>query len=61
MMDIKILRSKTDQLRLGDTVVVARIGTPTCPVALLESYLVQQKMTATSYVGPYKTQKMGKS
>ena len=35
ILSIKIVQSKTDQLRLGDTVVVARTGTPTCPVAKL--------------------------
>ena len=39
MMTTKITRSKTDQLRLGDSVVVARMGTLTCPVDTLECYL----------------------
>ena len=45
MMTIHIAHSKTDQLRLGDSVVVARTGSITCPVAMLERYLVR---TATA-------------
>jgi len=41
MMSVKIVRSKTDQLRQGDSVVIARTGTSTCPVAMLESYLTK--------------------
>ena len=36
MMAKWIICSKTDQLRQGDRVVVARTGTPTCSVAMLE-------------------------
>jgi len=39
LMRIRITRSKTDQLRLGNSVVVARSETLTCPVAMLECYL----------------------
>ena len=39
MMKIKIVRSKTDQLRQGDEVVVARTKSSTCPVAMMEHYL----------------------
>ena len=39
VMTLKITRNKTDQLRLGDSVVVSRTGTRTCPVAMLERYL----------------------
>jgi len=38
-MTIRIACSKMDQLRLGDSVVVARLGTFTCPVVMLEQYL----------------------
>ena len=41
MMSIRIVRSKTDQLRQGDSVVVARTGTSTCPVAMLEQYFAR--------------------
>ena len=37
-MPIHILSSKTDQYRQGDSVLVARTGSPTCPVAMLERY-----------------------
>ena len=37
-MVIRILSSKTDQLRQGDEVVVVRSGSATCPVARLEQY-----------------------
>ena len=36
---IRIEHSKTDQLRQGDEVLIARIRSFTCPVALLESYM----------------------
>ena len=45
MMSIKIVWSKTDQLRLGDTVVVSRTGTPMCLVAMLQSYLLRTGTT----------------
>ena len=38
-MEIFIKLSKTDQLRDGAWVVIARIGTPLCPVAMLERYM----------------------
>ena len=37
-MEVHITSSKTDQYRQGDSVVVARTGSATCPVALLERY-----------------------
>ena len=36
---IRIPRSKTDQLRQGSEVAIARTFTETCPVAMLESYI----------------------
>ena len=39
LMRIRITHSKTDQLTLGDSVVVARSGNITCLVAMLERYL----------------------
>ena len=44
MMRIHIVRSKTDQLRQGDEVIVARTNSATCPVAMLERYLARTKM-----------------
>ena len=38
-MVLYIPRSKTDQLRKGDELVIARTHNKTCPVAMLESYL----------------------
>lgn len=35
---LKILSSKTDQLRQGDEVVVLRSDSPTCPVSWIERY-----------------------
>ena len=37
-MSIHIASSKVDQYRQGDSVVVVRTGSPTCPVAMLERY-----------------------
>ena len=44
-MTLRIPHSKTDQLRKGDELVIARTGNSTCPVAMLESYLTE---TSTS-------------
>ena len=38
-MELFIESSKTDQLRQGATVVIARSGTCLCPVGMLERYL----------------------
>ena len=38
-MVLHLPRSKTDQLRKGDEVIIARTGNLTCPVAMIESYL----------------------
>jgi len=35
-LTVKIWDSKTNQLRKGDEVVIARTGTETCTVAMLE-------------------------
>ena len=37
-MSVRIRSSKTNQYRQGDTVLEARTGSPTCPVAMLEQY-----------------------
>ena len=39
MMIIRIAKSKTDQLRQGDEVVIARTSSNLCPVAALEKYM----------------------
>ena len=38
-MSVHVESSKTDQYRKGDTVLVARTGTATCPVVMLECYI----------------------
>ena len=43
-MKIKIVRSKTDQFRQGDEVLVARTKSSTCPVAMIECYLSRTSM-----------------
>jgi len=40
-LTVKIPHSKLDQLWNGDEVVIARTGSDTCPVAMLEKYLGQ--------------------
>lgn len=44
-MRIHIEHSKTDQLRLGDEVLVSRTMSKTCPVAMLESYMERTGMS----------------
>ena len=39
MMTVTIRHSKTDQLRKGDEVLIARTSTCTCPVTMLERYM----------------------
>ena len=43
-MILYIPRSKTDQLRKGDELIIARTGNATCPVSMLESYLARTRM-----------------
>ena len=38
-MTIKVEKSKTDQLRQGDEVLIAQSGGTVCPVSLLKAYL----------------------
>lgn len=47
-MTIRILSSKTDQLRQGDSVMVARTGSPTCPVAMLQRYMSMAELSTSS-------------
>lgn len=44
MMVIHLPRSKTDQLRRGDEVAIAETGNITCPVAMLEAYMLRTGM-----------------
>ena len=39
MMKVKIPRSKTDQLRHGDEVLIARTSNSTFPVSMMERYI----------------------
>ena len=39
MLKIHIRQSKTDQLRQGSEVLIARTGSSTCPVAMLKRYM----------------------
>ena len=47
-MEVHITSSKTDQYRQGDSVVVARTGSATFPVALLERYYGMAVITRVS-------------
>ena len=38
-MSVSIPKSKTDQLRKGDQVVVASTGSKLCPVSILQKYI----------------------
>jgi len=45
MIVIHLPQSKTDQLRKGDEVAIARTGNLTCPVAMLEAYMARNGLT----------------
>lgn len=44
-LELRICKSKTDQYREGNTVIVARTHSSTCPVATLERYMREAKIT----------------
>lgn len=44
MLKICIPKSKTDQMRKGDQVVIARSSTSTCPIKMLERYIHMAKI-----------------
>lgn len=44
MLKIRIPKSKTDQLRKGNEVVIARTSASTCPVKMLERYIRMAKI-----------------
>ena len=44
-MEVHITSSKTDQYRQGNKVIVARTGSHTCPVAMLERYYAMGSIT----------------
>ena len=63
MMSMKIVQSKTDQLQQGHSVVVARTGMSTCPVAMLEQYLLRTSTAADDKIflfRPFRAPKMVK-
>ena len=45
---LHIPKSKTDQFRQGTEVLLAKTGSATCPVAMLERYLVKAKISLDS-------------
>lgn len=47
-MTVHISSSKTDQYRQGDSVLIARTGTATCPVAMLERYITAAQISSSS-------------
>ena len=47
-MTVHITGSKTDQFRQGDSVVIARTGSSSCLVSMLEWYMVAAELTTTS-------------
>lgn len=47
-MSIHISSSKTDQYRQGDSVMVARTSSPTCPVAMMEKYFARAQLSSSS-------------
>lgn len=47
-MSVYIASSKTDQYRQGDRVLVARTGSPTCPVSMLERYFAMAVLSTQS-------------
>ena len=44
-LSVRILSSKTDQFRQGDTVVIARTRNDTSPVAMLEKYVAAAQIS----------------
>ena len=49
-MVIKVLKSKNDQLRRGDEVVISELPSPVCPVKLLKKYLAKFKIPPDSRI-----------
>ena len=47
-MIIKVLKSKNDQLRKGDEVIILQLSSSVCPVDLLKRYLVMFKIPPDS-------------
>ena len=47
-MSIHVRSSKTDQYRQGDTILIARTGSITCPVAIMEHYFEMANLSPSS-------------
>lgn len=47
-MELHIIASKTDQYRQGASLLIARTGTNTCPVAMMEKYIATGGIDLTS-------------
>ena len=47
-MELFIASSKTDKLRNGETLVIAKTRNPTCPVSMLKRYIVMTKEPANA-------------
>ena len=52
MVKNRIPRSKTDQLHKGDEVVIARSQDRTCPVRMLERYIMTAKIRMDIFISP---------
>ena len=50
MMTIKVLQSKTDQLKQGNELVTARTGNFTCPVVMLKKYMDRTGMSLNDQI-----------
>ena len=48
MAKLHVCRSKTDQLRKRDEVLIARSATTTCPVSVLERYMAKASIPVDS-------------
>ena len=46
-MVVRVQSSKTDQYRDGASLVIARTGLPTCPVAMMERYFHRGELEST--------------
>ena len=47
-MSVHVKSSKTDQYRQGESIIVARTGTKTCPVAMMERYFSMAMLVQSS-------------
>ena len=59
-MTIKVEKSKTDQLRQGDEVIIAKSGGIACPVSILQDYLTRLNIDRSSF-GQVNFQEVGQN